>query len=139
VQVVTEHYTNISNISTANRKAVKALLSDKMAEVRIDAKVESFTNTVHHPRPRNKRERERGVDKTYRVTNRVPFKRAKSIHILHTIEEFQARPTIIFSLDGINHKIAIKKLKKFEGSLKCFKPLTDFFQQMVQDETINPE
>jgi hypothetical protein len=38
----------------------------------------------------------------YWVTNQIPFKRAKVIHILHIIEELQAHPTIIFSLD-INH------------------------------------
>jgi hypothetical protein len=59
--------------------------------------------------------------------------------MLHIIEELQARPTILFELDAINHKIAIQKLKDFEGSLKCFKPLTAFFKQMVQDETVNPE
>jgi hypothetical protein len=50
VPVVKKRYTNISNTSPADRKAVKALLNDKMAEVRIGAKVESFTNTVHHLR-----------------------------------------------------------------------------------------
>ncbi len=108
-----------------------------MATVRIGAKVESFESTVPHPRQPNKRERERGVDKTYRVTDRIPFKRAKVIHMVHIIGELQARPTIIFLLD-INHKNAITKLKEFEGSQKCFKPLTDFFQQMLQDETVNP-
>jgi hypothetical protein len=87
----------------------------------------------------NKRGRERGVDRTCRVTDRVPFKRAKAVHILHIIKELEARPTIAFSLDGINHKIAIQKLKKFEGSLKCFKPMTEFFKQIVQDETVDPE
>jgi hypothetical protein len=139
VRVVKERYANVSNKSEADRKAVKALLNDKMAVVRIGAKVESFAGTLQQPRQPNKRERERGVDKTYRVTDRVPFKRAKAIHIRHIIEELQARPSIIFSLTDINHKIAIQKLKDFEGSLKCFKPLTAFFKQMVQDETVNPE
>ena len=125
--------------SDADRKAVKTLLNDKMAVVRIGAKVESFTSTIQQPRQPNKRERERGVDKTYCVTDRVPFKRAKAIHILHIIEELQARPTIIFSKDAINHKIAIQKLKEFECNLKCFKPLTAFFKLMVQDETVNTE
>jgi hypothetical protein len=137
VGVVMERYTNISRKSTADRKAVKALLNNKMATVRIGAKVESFESTVLHPRQPNKRERERGVDKTYRVTDRIPFKRAKAIHILHIIEELQARPTIIFSLD-INHTNAVTKLKDFEGSQKCFKPLTPFFRQMLQDEMVNP-
>ena len=82
-----------------------------MAVVRIDAKVESFNSTVQHPRQPNKREREGGVDKTYWVTDRVPFKRAKAIHLQHIIEELQARPTIVFSLEDINHKSAIKMLK----------------------------
>jgi hypothetical protein len=56
----------------------------------------------------------------------------------YIIEEFQARPTIIFSVDSINHKHAITKLKDFEDSQKCFQPLTEFFQQMLQDETVAP-
>jgi hypothetical protein len=93
-----------------------------MATVRIGAKVESFVSPVLRPRQPNKRECERGgVDKTYRITDRIPFKRAKAIHILDIIEELQARPTIIFSLD-INHTNAVTKLKDFEGSQKCFKP-----------------
>jgi hypothetical protein len=139
VRVVKERYAKVANKSTADRKAVKALLNDKMAVVRIGAKVESFTSTLQQPRQPNKRERERGVDKTYRVTDRVPFKRAKAIYLTHIIAELQARPTIAFQLDGINHKIAIQKLKEFEGNLKCFKPLTAFFKEMVQDETINTE
>jgi hypothetical protein len=132
-----KRYTSVLKNSTADRKAVKVLLNNKMATVRIDAKVESFVSTDAHPRQPNKRERERGVDKTYRVTNRIPFKRAKAIYMVHIIGELQARPTIIFLLD-INHKNAITKLKEFEGSQKCFKRLTDFFQQMLQDETVNP-
>jgi hypothetical protein len=135
---VKERYANVSNKSTADRNAVKALLNNKMATVRIGAKVESFMSTVPHPRQPNKRERERGVDKTYRVTDRIPFKRAKAIHMKHIIEELEARPTIIFSVDSINHKNAITKLKDFEGSQKCFKPLTEFFRQMLQDETVTP-
>jgi hypothetical protein len=139
VRVVKERYAKVANKSAADRKAVKALLNDKMAVVRIGAKVESFTSTLQQPRQPNKRERERGVDKTYRVTDRVPFKRAKAIYLTHIIAEPQARPTIAFQLDGINHKIAIQKLKEFEGNLKCFKPLTTFFKEMVQDETVNAE
>jgi hypothetical protein len=137
--VVTERCatSSVSKKSTAGRKAVKLLLNNKMATVRIGAKVESFVCTVAHPRQPNKRELELGVDKTYRVTDRIPFKRAKAIHILHIIEELQARPTLIFLLD-INHKNAITKLKEFKGSQKCFKLSTDFFQQMLQDETVNP-
>jgi ribosomal protein S12 len=141
VRVVMERYTtSVTKNNTADRKAVKVLLNNKMATVRIDAKVESFISTVAHLRQPNKRERERGVDKAYRVTDRIPFKRAKAIHMVHIIGELQARPTIIFALD-INHKnaITITKLKEFEGSQKCFKPLTDFFQKMLQDETVNPE
>jgi hypothetical protein len=136
VKVATERYAHVSKKCTADRNAVKALLNNKMATVRIGAKVESFISSVPHPRQPNRRERERGVDKTYRVTNRIPFKRAKAIHIKHIIEELQARPTIIFSVESVNHKIAITKLKEFEGSQKCFKPLTVFFQQMLQDETV---
>ncbi len=139
VRVAKERCAKVANKSTADRKAVKALLNDKMAAVRIGAKVESFTSTLQQPRQPNKRERERGVDKTHRVTDRVPFKRAKAIYLTHIIAELQARPTIAFQLDGINHKIAMQKLKEFEGNLKCFKPLTALFKEMVQDETVNTE
>jgi hypothetical protein len=55
----------------------------------------------------------------------VPLTRAKAIHTLHSItfciiEQPETRPTIVFSSDGINHVIAIQKLKDFEGSLKRF-------------------
>jgi hypothetical protein len=33
----------------------------------------------------------------------------------------------------------MQKLKDCQGNLKCFKPLTAVFMQMVQDETIIPE
>jgi hypothetical protein len=36
-------------------------------------------------------------------------------------------------------RLQFKKLKEFDGSLKCFKPMTGFFKQMVQDETVDPE
>ncbi len=133
-----ERYANVSNKSTADRNAVKALLNNKMATVRIGAKVEIFMSTVPHPRKPNKRERERGVDKTYRVTDRIPFKRAKAIHMKHIIEELEARATIIFSVDSINHKNAITKLKDFEGSQKCLKQVNEVFRHMLQDETVTP-
>jgi hypothetical protein len=137
LRVVMERYASVSKNSTADRKVVKVLLNNKTKTVRIDVKVESFVSTIAHPRQPNKRERERGVDKTYHVTNRIPFKRAKAIHMVHIIGELQAHPTIIFSSD-INHKNAITKLKEIESSQKCFKPLMDFFQQMLQDKTVNP-
>jgi hypothetical protein len=87
VRAVMERYASVSKNSTADQKAVKVLLNNKMATVRIGAKVESFVSTVAHPRQPNKRERERGVDKTYRVTDRIPFKRAKAIHMVRIIGE----------------------------------------------------
>jgi hypothetical protein len=115
VPVVLERYASVLKNSTADRKAVKVLLNNKIASARIDANVRSFVSTVAHPRQPNKGERERGVDKAYPVTDRIPFKKAKAIHMVHIIGELQARPTIIFSL-YINHKNAITKLKEFEGS-----------------------
>jgi hypothetical protein len=85
--VIVERYDSVLKNSIADRKAVKVLLNNKMATVRIDAKVESFVSTVAHSRQPNKREREQGVDKTYHVTDRIPFKRAKAIHMVHIIGE----------------------------------------------------
>jgi hypothetical protein len=109
VRVAKERHANASNKSTADQKAVKALPNDKIAAVRIGDKVKNLKTILQQRRQPNKRECERGVDKTHRVTDRVPFKRVKAIHILHIIKELEARPTIVFSLDGINHKIAIQK------------------------------
>jgi hypothetical protein len=69
VGVVMERYTKLSKKSTTDRKAVKAHLNNKMATVRIGAKVKSFERIVLHPGQPNKRECEREVDKTYHVTD----------------------------------------------------------------------
>jgi tRNA isopentenyl-2-thiomethyl-A-37 hydroxylase MiaE len=56
VGVVMERYTNISKKCTATQKATKALLNNKMATVRVGAKVKSVVSTVPHPRQPNKQE-----------------------------------------------------------------------------------
>jgi hypothetical protein len=91
-----ECYTSVSKNSTADRKAVKVLLNNKMATVRIDAKVESFVSAVAHPRQPNKRERERGVDKTHRVTDRIPFKRANQFTWYTLLGSFKLAPPLSF-------------------------------------------
>ena len=50
VQIVKEHYVNVLKRSHVNQKAAEALLNDKMAGVRIGAKVERFAGTLQQGR-----------------------------------------------------------------------------------------
>ena len=84
LEVVESRYVEVANKSDADRKEVKALLETKSADVRITAKVEKFIEDLDKPRRENRRQKESGVDKTYRVADRIPFKRTKAV--LHTAQ-----------------------------------------------------
>ena len=83
--VVKSPYVKAANKSDADRKEVKALLETKSADVRITAKVEKFIEDLDKPRRENRRQKESGVDKTYRVADRIPFKRTKAV-LVHTAQ-----------------------------------------------------
>ena len=83
--VIKSRYIKVTNKTDADRKEDKALLETKSGDVRITAaKVEKFIEDLDKPRPENRRQKERGVDKTYRVADRIPFKRTKAV--LHTAQ-----------------------------------------------------
>jgi len=138
LEVIKSRYVEVANKSDADRKEVKALLETKSADVRITAKVEKFIEDLDKPRRENRRQKESGVDKTYRVADRIPFKRTKAA--LHTAQlrcELQAR-SLEFDA-AIGYKNICVMLKEFEGNKSCFKPMTEFFKQMMQDETIDDD
>jgi hypothetical protein len=66
--VIKGRYVAVANKSDADRKEIKALLETKNEDVRIGAKIEKFVEDLNKPRRENRRQKERGVDKTYRVS-----------------------------------------------------------------------
>jgi hypothetical protein len=124
-----------ANKSDADRKEVKALLETKSADVRTTAKVEKFVDDLTKPRRENRRQKERGVDKTCRVADRIPFKRTKAdLHTPQLREELRARSLDFDAATG--HENACAMLKDFERNKTCVKPImTEFFKEMMQDET----
>jgi hypothetical protein len=66
--VIKGRYVAVANKSDADRKEIKALLETKNKDVRIGAKIEKFVEDLNKSRRENRRQKERGVDKTYRVS-----------------------------------------------------------------------
>jgi hypothetical protein len=120
----------VANKSDADQKEVKALFETKSADVRMSANTEKFIECLDKPR------REiRGVDKTCRVADRIPFKRTKvDLPTPQLREELRARSLDFDAATG--HENACAMLKDFERNKTCVKPImTEFFKEMMQDET----
>jgi hypothetical protein len=80
--------------STANQKAVKVLLNNKMAIVRIDAKFKSFISTVAHLRQPNKQECEQGSTKLTALLIKYHSKGQKPFISYTLLRSFMLAPTI---------------------------------------------
>jgi Zn-dependent M32 family carboxypeptidase len=94
--VIKDRYIEVANKSDANRKEVKTLLETKSTDVRIHAKIEKFVKDLEKPRQENKRQKERGVDKTYRVADKIPFKKTKAdLHTPQLRGKLRARSNLI--------------------------------------------
>jgi hypothetical protein len=90
--VIKGRYIEAANKCDADRKEVKTLLETKSIDVRIRAKIEKCVEDLEKPRQENKRQKERRVDKTYRVADRIPFKKTKAdLHTPQLREEPLAR------------------------------------------------
>jgi hypothetical protein len=113
--VIKGRYIEVANKSDADQKEVKTLLETKSADVRIRAKIEKFVEDLEKPRRENKRQKERGVDKTYRVADRIPFKKTKAdLHTPQLREELRARSLEFDPSIGYNNICTM--LKDFEGN-----------------------
>jgi 50S ribosomal subunit-associated GTPase HflX len=132
--VIKERCIEVANKSDADRKEAKALFETKSADVRTSAKTEKFIECLDKPRRENRRQKERGVDKTCRVADRIPFKRTKAdLHTPQLREELRARSLDFDAARGCENTCAM--LKDFERNKTCYKPVTEFFKEMMQDET----
>jgi predicted TIM-barrel fold metal-dependent hydrolase len=134
--VIKSRYIEVTNKSDADRKEVKALLETKSADVRITTKVDKCVEDLDKPLRENRRQKERGGDKTYRVADRIPFKRTKAVlHTAQLREELQAR-ALKFDA-GIGYKNICAMLKElFEGNKACY---DRFFKEMMQDKMIDDD
>jgi hypothetical protein len=113
-------------------------LETKGADVRTTVKVEKFVDDLTKPRQENRRQKERGVDKTHRVADRIPFKRTKALlHAAQLREELRARSLEFDAAIGCKNTCIM--LKDFERNKTCFKPMTEFFKEMMQDKTIEDD
>jgi hypothetical protein len=138
--MISDRYKEMQHIPDNIRKKLKDLMKspDKQSgPVRIQLKMESFSEKKDRIRPQNKRELETGIDKTYQLTNRCPYKSTNATnHTKQLLEELQQRlPPDEFApfVNGGWRKIT-DKMKEIEGNKKYFKPLTPYFKTTFHEE-----
>jgi len=121
-QIRKDHFT--SNESKSRIKSVRA-------------KLENFHDTKDATRSKKKLQKERGVDKTYLVTDRIPYKSTKAkTHLVQLQEELKAQKEsgqLSEEESRLNYTGIVKILKCIDGDKTSFVPKTSFFQNFLID------
>jgi hypothetical protein len=118
----------------------KSLTSKKgqSSTVRVNEKMEAFSEKKDKVRQKNKRELEHGINKTYQLTNRIPYKLTNSAtHTKQLREELQERvPEDGFIYSNSKYREITKKMKEIDGNSKYFMPKTWYFLRTFHEEDL---
>ena len=105
---------------------------------RMKGKMEAFSEKKDKVRQKNKRELECGINKTYQLTNSIPYKLTNSAtHTEQLREELRERvPEDGFIYSDSKYREITKKMKEIDGNPKYFTPKTCYIQTTVHEENL---
>jgi hypothetical protein len=142
LKVIKERYIEVARMDPSRRKEVRRGLlekENKAKQERLEKKLVKFVASKDTARRQNKREKERGVDKTFRMAGYIPYKETKAAHHTEQLrEEVKTRIEGDGAFDG-GYKRVVAKLKELEAAAgrpnnKGFKPMTDYFLHTFHHE-----
>ena len=83
---------HVSNDISKNLKHIMKSMEEQSGPVGVKLRMESFSEKQDIIHPKNKGELETGIDKTYQLTNRCPYKSTNATnHTKQLLEELQER------------------------------------------------
>ena len=104
---------------------------------RAGAKLEAFHEKKDETRNQNKLQKERGIDETRLVADRMPCKNTKSgLHLAQLQEELKAQKDsgeLSEEERRMNHTKLVRELKRIDSDKTSFVPKTCFFQNFLVD------
>lgn len=142
LKVITDRYKEVARMDPSRRKEVKKQLlqkENKAKQERLEKKAVKFVANKDNSRRKNKRESERGVDRTFRMAGYIPYKKTwAQFHMEQLRAEVNARIEGDGDFVG-GYQVVVKKLKELEAAAgrptkKGFKPLTDYFRHTYHHE-----
>jgi hypothetical protein len=141
MDLITDRFQAVQNATKEVRDALKKSLTskeDQSSTVRVKEKMEAFSEKKDRVRQKNKRELERGIDKTYQLTNRIPYKLTNSAtHTEQLREELRERvPEDGFIYSDSKYREITKKMKEIDGNPKYFTPKTSYFKRTFHEENL---
>lgn len=132
--------TSAEKNTASSRKEIKKLFLPKETEQpnvqRVNLKMEKKEDKMYVFREKNKRQSERGVDRTYRIMGKVPYKiLKKDTHTNFIQTELALRALEFGNGKFFKWKEAIDLLKTYESNKKALNPISDFdeYQNSIAD------
>jgi hypothetical protein len=145
MKLISDRYKEMQYVSKEIRKKVKQSMTsteEQSGPVRVKLKMESFSEKKDRIRPKNKRELETGIDKTYQLTNRCPYKSTNAINHTKQLQgELQERlsPDEFAPFANGGWRKITDKMKEIDGNKKFFKPLTPYFKTTFHEEQMESQ